>query len=447
MDNRLLRKLNTALLCTIIGISSVSCTHESPEPVPEDQPGGLINKMTQTELDRTVKTDLMLLERPWETTGGEDDDEYSDLISGIAYEVWTVEDAITYYNELDDEIDPDELTQILDDIEDHPEDYENSVHGLVIHGTPYFNIIPPVDYDGGAGSIRFLHYNPNTHENYINTLDFADYDELKNRLSSEYDLCVSEGEMTTARAEEEYGDIVLFFDALIDGDVIRLELNTISNYLDYYYEHLDTEETADSMYWEFDEAQVVEIKDSITEYHFYDEELDKTYIVHVTTPPEYDPSISYGALVMTDAVWRFKDVYTLYQEMASGNADPKLLITIGQDYQVDSWDNEIRSDDFCVHKKEFLDFITDNMMPYLAENYIIDCSSSCLFGHSQGGIFTHYAAFSSDLYENQPFAEYIIGSPAFWTPYFTCLSDWDEYQNEYGYFERNNSFDKKIYIT
>ena len=44
-----------------------------------------------------------------------------------------------------------------------------------------------------------------------------------------------------------------------------------------------------------------------------------------------------------------------------------------------------------------------------------------------------------DLYENRPFAEYIIGSPAFWTPYFTCVSDYEEYKDEYGYFERNET--------
>lgn len=86
-------------------------------------------------------------------------------------------------------------------------------------------------------------------------------------------------------------------------------------------------------------------------------------------------------------------------------------------------------------------------MPLLCENYKINNEKSVLFGHSQGGVFTHYAAFNSDQYENQPFGKYVIGSPTFWTPYFTCASDWEEYENEYGYFDRNETFDKELFIT
>ena len=201
------------------------------------------------------------------------------------------------------------------------------------------------------------------------------------------------------------------------------------------------------MYWEFDEEQVRQIEDHIREFHFFDRELQKNYVIHVITPPSYDPDRSYGALVMTDAVWRFNDVYSLYTEMEQGRAEEKILVTIGQDYRIDPWDNEVRANEFCLNMREFLDFITDNMMPYLSEQYNIDTSVSCLFGHSQGGIFTHYAAFNSDLYENQPFSEYIIGSPAFWTPYFTDTEYFDGYKDEYGYFDRNDTFDKFLYLT
>lgn len=103
---------------------------------------------------------------------------------------------------------------------------------------------------------------------------------------------------------------------------------------------------------------------------------------------------------------------------------------------------------YCRHcKKEFLDFITDNLMPYLNETYSFDTDNSTLFGHFQGGVFTHYAAFNYDLYENKPFMNYIIGSPAFWTPYFTEVSDYEEYKNEYGYFDRHTSYDRNILIT
>ena len=65
----------------------------------------------------------------------------------------------------------------------------------------------------------------------------------------------------------------------------------------------------------------------------------------------------------------------------------------------------------------------------------------------QGGVFTHYAAFNFDLYENRPFANYIIGSPTFWTPYFTAVPGYEKYSDEYGYFERNKTYDKNLFIT
>ena len=52
-----------------------------------------------------------------------------------------------------------------------------------------------------------------------------------------------------------------------------------------------------------------------------------------------------------------------------------------------------------------------------------------------------------DRYENIPFGNYIIGSPTFWTPYFTGVSDYEEYKNEYGYFDRNDSYDRELFIT
>ena len=81
------------------------------------------------------------------------------------------------------------------------------------------------------------------------------------------------------------------------------------------------------------------------------------------------------------------------------------------------------------------------------EKYSFDYGRSTLFGHSQGGVFTHYAAFNYDLYENRPFANYIIGSPTFWTPYFTEVPGHEAYEDEYGYFERNKTYGCNLLIT
>ena len=86
-------------------------------------------------------------------------------------------------------------------------------------------------------------------------------------------------------------------------------------------------------------------------------------------------------------------------------------------------------------------------MPYLGEQYHIDYADSTLFGHSMGGVFSHYACFMSDKYDNQPFFRYIIGSPAMFNLYGND-TDYDAAggESEYGYFERNDALDKKLFL-
>ena len=94
--------------------------------------------------------------------------------------------------------------------------------------------------------------------------------------------------------------------------------------------------------------------------------------------------------------------------MENGEAAPVILVSLGYDYNIDGTDNDNRITYFIQKGSMLLDFITDNLMPYLGENYSIDYTNSTLYGHSNGGVFTHEALFQSDLYENQPFGNYII---------------------------------------
>ncbi len=198
--------------------------------------------------------------------------------------------------------------------------------------------------------------------------------------------------------------------------------------------------------WSFDRSDVEAIKDCISEISFYDEELDTKFIVHVTLPPGYDENKTYPAFVETDGVWRFGDHPALRKLMEEGSSEDVLLVSIGFDFDVDNA-GDIRPYILNEKKEEFLDFITDNMMPYLSQRYNIDTSRSLLYGHSNGGAFTHYAAFHSDLYENQPFHYYIIGSPAFWSQYFLPFQkEPGDYKREYDYFERNKTMDKELYL-
>ena len=199
--------------------------------------------------------------------------------------------------------------------------------------------------------------------------------------------------------------------------------------------------------WEYDRDAVEKIKDSIDEINIYDEELDVDFLVHVTLPPDYDNSKTYPVFFLTDGVWRFGNCTELRSVMENGEAAPVILVSLGYDYNIDGTDNDNRITYFIQKGSMLLDFITDNLMPYLGENYSIDYTNSTLYGHSNGGVFTHEALFQSDLYENQPFGNYIIGSPAFWNLYHEELGvDPEDYSNDYGYFDRNDTLDKKVFL-
>ena len=411
MKKNVVRFFLPVLMAGMLMSSLSACIHrseatgnsETSADAPEIISGNLINRMTETELLLTAETDFVLLENSRKKTSASSSEISNDKI------------------------------------------YLGDRYGAIVYGRPLFNALPPLDYDGGAGEVIYYHTDISIGTNTEALISFTDYDDLKEKLREETETDIKNGHQRFL-AEEDLNDIIALYDAVTDGSALIINSDVIADYLEYYYSS-KSGENDDSMSWEMDTEKVEEIKDNIYEYHFYDEELDLNFVVHVTTPPEYAAASAYPALVLTDAVWRFKDVPTLYDLMKEGKADPALLITIGFDYDTDSRDNAVRANILCDHKKEFLDFITDNMMPYLNERFNITPGGSTLFGHSQGGVFTHYAAFNYDLYENKPFKNYIIGSPTFWTPYFTGTSDYENYKKEYGYFDRNDSYDRNLFIT
>ena len=396
--NRKIARIISAFILVLTAVSALSGCNVAPKTK-------LTNHMTALEKERSDKTEFQLLNKPWEEVQPEETD----------------------YSYLEDKI------CLCPGI------------GAIVHGRTVYNALPDKDYDGGAGEVIYLEFDVETYEQTETRIVYDDFEDLRSKLRVKYDELIASG-FPGVPANEEYSDLIALYEAVINGDAEMIDRDFLDKYRDYFYSQGGSN-NEDSMYWQMDEDKVALIRDSISEYHIYDEELDLGFTVHVTTPPSYDAKRSYPALVMTDAVWRFNDVTSLYDLMSSGKAQPQILITIGFEYDVDGWDNEVRANILCDHKKEFLDFITDNLMPYLGEEYNFDYSRSTLFGHSQGGVFTHYAAFNFDRYENKPFASYIIGSPTFWTPYFTDVSDYEEYKNEYGYFDRNKTYDRNLFIT
>lgn len=198
--------------------------------------------------------------------------------------------------------------------------------------------------------------------------------------------------------------------------------------------------------WEFDRESAQQLKERIKEIDIYDEQLDTQFLVHVVLPKNYDKSKAYPVLFMTDGVYRFGDALRLTKQMDEGKAQDAIIVTLGYGYHYDGRNEGLRMNYLVNKRTGLVDFITDDLMPYISENFSIDCTRSTLYGHSDGGVFAHCALMTSDKYENQPFSAYIIGSPVFWATYEQDSYDSKSVESDYGCWDRNDRLGKKVFL-
>jgi len=191
--------------------------------------------------------------------------------------------------------------------------------------------------------------------------------------------------------------------------------------------------------------EVADVAEYILEMSVYDEELDSTYIIHITLPPDYDKNKSYPMYMMTDGIWRLSDHGELRPLMVSGEIEDIILVSIGYNYGINAEKTETRLVELVQKSDLFLNFITDNLAPYLGELYNIDYKRSALMGHSLGGLFVYYAVFNHDKYKNDPFNYYVIASPSFFM--MDNKSNWKYGDIEKNFFKRNKKLEKEIYLT
>lgn len=317
---------------------------------------------------------------------------------------------------------------------------------ILIDGTLYQDIIPhdyaeDGMYDGEEITFLSESFDEETGEFIYQKETVGDLGEYIDFRTREYE---SAGYLTKDEVNNRIRSVEIVFDAIKNADYEILPTDSVdredmSIYGEPLADHRDL--------WDFDRDAIAAIKDDIDEYSIYDEELNTKFLVHAAIPPEYDETKAYPVILMTDAVWRFSSLSEMRKLMESGEAEDVILVSLGYDYKIDGTNEMHRYMYFYEERDKLLDFITDNLMPYLGENYNIDYSASTLFGHSKGGVFAHYALFNSDLYENQPFGNYIIGSPVFWGLYDDQTDlNVEGCMNDYGYFDRNETLDKKVFL-
>lgn len=180
----------------------------------------------------------------------------------------------------------------------------------------------------------------------------------------------------------------------------------------------ETSHTIEESYLELPRIKVVPIKDTKT---------DRTYELYIKLPEAYleNKDKAYPVIYYTDALW--------HVEMLSGATEYLMeeVILVGI-----SWQKDIREDlkkaagahvsrfrDYSVressnteHQTKYqfgqadnhLDFIRNDVIPYVEKTYRSDPGNRTYFGYSLGGVFGAYTL----LKQPETFANYILGSPA-----------------------------------
>ncbi len=424
----------------LLSVSACSNNTESNKSTSTDivqtaEPIQLVNKMTETERSRVNKHTLTLLDEP------------TDIEHKVSIEfvTETSESMLAHLESMRDTLTDDQYEQAVEGINkmaESGESYNTYPVYALIDGCLYSNMFWEPEYDDDDNYMIITTYNDETGE--YEDVTFYTFEEYLDWVTKNY----KKNGFSDDMIESKIRQIQMVREALKSGDYETLPEGSIEPndpllytdpYADPFADYRNT--------WEYDRTAVEAVKDSIDEISIYDEELNTEFLVHVTLPPNYDKDKIYPVFFLTDGVWRFGNHMELRKVMEEGEAADVILVSLGYNYKIDGTNPYYRFTHLLQERNKLLDFITDNLMPYLGENYSIDYANSSLYGHSNGGVFAHNALFKSDLYENQPFGNYIIGSPAFWGLYDEYFDlDSDGCQSDYGYFDRNDTLDKKVFL-
>ena len=145
----------------------------------------LINKMTEAEKERSSKTELQILDEPW--------NEYTNDFAGIVYYI--------------------------------------EGFGALVYGSPCFDPLPPEGYDGGAGSVIYRHL---IQDKDPEEIVFEDYEDFKEQLSELIEEDIKAG-YPRVPAEEHFDDIIGLYDAYIAGETQDIDRDDLEAYLEQYW--------------------------------------------------------------------------------------------------------------------------------------------------------------------------------------------------------------------
>lgn len=162
---------------------------------------------------------------------------------------------------------------------------------------------------------------------------------------------------------------------------------------------------------------------SLEERNLFSTATNSSFLLSVYLPPTYtDTQKKYPLMILNDAslviglAQSTFDCLTMLQEIPEAIV---VGITYPQDNNLEIARNRFRdmtpthSDGFEPSGKadSYIAFIKNELLPYIENNYRVDTTDKCFFGHSLGGLLGAY------ILVEQPdlFNRYILGSPSlFW---------------------------------
>lgn len=415
----LFRKISVLFASIVIGISLTGCSRKDMTPTT------LVNRMTGEELNRVSMHEFTLTETDMPLT------------HKVTLLKWTLDDLLAMQEQCRDMYPSEEAylqtVEYYNSLKEEDPDWYSWYGALVDGSLVMMESMPDLDMPEAPITL----YDENGEEIiYRNYAEYLEAEKEGNRKQGKIEY-----------GKSLYNQEMLVYEAILSGNYDIAFYGDVSENPNVNFRYVGDYRSS----WEYDKEEVERITDNIREISIYDEEMAVDFLVHVVLPPNYDAQKTCPVFFLTDGVWRFGDVVSMRKQMEKGKADPAIIVTLGYEHE-DGTSDGVRFRDLIQNRALLCDFITDNLMPYLCEQFNIDCEASTLYGHSNGGVFAHYALCNSDLYENKPFTNYIIGSPAFWAVNGAVkdeMLDGSEVEamvNDYGYFDRNKKMDRNVFL-
>ncbi len=183
----------------------------------------------------------------------------------------------------------------------------------------------------------------------------------------------------------------------------------------------------------------------------------KNYEIYIKLPDSYanNPTKKFPLVVLTDGYYAFPVVSGINWRMSERNEVYEQSIIVGISYSKDDDISKSRARDFTPplpgdEKSKsktaqsdagradlYVQFIAQELLPYLMSHYSIDPTKKIYAGHSYGGLLGTYILFT----QPNMFDYYLIGSPSLW------FADKLMFKLEAAYAKVNKDLKAKVFMA